>query len=221
MNLSESSRLMSAEDAKATKRNPVHSKNALIAATLDTIAETGIGDTTVSKIIARAGLSRGMIHLHFGGKSQLLTASAEAFSKAYYVELETHVQAAGSNPVAIVMSVVKADLSEKLMNERSTRILHAFRGAAATDPGIASFSNTRDKRLRELLHSAFIEIAQSYDPRTASLQATAATYGLLVMLEGVWVDYLANAHRFSRDEAIAIVTKFIAGLFPEHTWEAS
>ncbi|MEP2028080.1 MAG: TetR family transcriptional regulator C-terminal domain-containing protein [Paracoccaceae bacterium] len=205
--------------SKSTKRNPEHSKKLLISAALDTIAETGIGDTTVTKIIDRAGLSRGMIHLHFGGKSQLLTAAAKTFSEVYYQELEVYVQAAGSDPVAIILSVIKADLSDKVMNDRSTRIWHAFRGAAGTDPGIASFSNTRDKRLREILNSAFMEIANDYDAKTAPQQAKAATYGLLVMLEGMWVDYLANARSFSRSDATAIVSKFIAGLFPNHVWQ--
>lgn len=201
---------------RSTKRNPEHSKKVLISAALDTIAETGIGDTTVTKIINRAGLSRGMIHLHFGGKSQLLAAAAQTFSEVYYEELENFLQAAETDPETIIMSVVKADLSDKVMNERSTRIWHAFRGAAGTDPGIASFSNTRDKRLREILHSAFTKLANEYDTQTAPLLAKTATYGLLVLLEGMWVDYLANANSFSRSEATAIVNRFIAGLFPYH-----
>lgn len=214
---------MATSEAKAisrlTKRNPEQSKKVLITATLDTIAETGIGDATVSKIVERAGLSRGMIHLHFGGKSQLLSAAAKTFSEVYYQELETYVKMAGSDPVAIILSVIEADLSNKVMNERSTRIWHAFRGAAGTDPGIARFSNTRDKRLREILQSAFTELATDDDAKTSPEQAKAATYGLLVMLEGMWVDYLANAGSFSRREATAIVSKFIEGLYPNHVWQ--
>ena len=202
--------------AKSGRRNPEQSRGQLITATLDTIAEIGIGDTTVTRIIDRAGLSRGMIHLHFGGKSQLLAAAAKAFSESYYQEVEKSVLAAGTDPEAIILSVVRADLGDTLMNERTTRIWHAFRGAAGTDPGIARFSNTRDKRLREILHAGFSEIARSYDTARAPVLTKTATYGLLAMLEGMWVDYLANSNSFSRREAIAIVCRFMAGLFPRH-----
>ena len=202
--------------AKPGRRNPEQSRNQLITAALDTIAEIGIGDTTVTRIIDRAGLSRGMIHLHFGGKSQLLAAAAKSFSESYYQEVEHSVQAAGSDPEAIILSVVRADLGDTLMNERTTRIWHAFRGAAGTDPGIASYSNTRDKRLREILHSGFSEIAKSYDDARAPDLTKTATYGLLAMLEGMWVDYLANSNSFSRREAIAIVCRLMSGLFPRH-----
>ncbi len=201
---------------RSSKRDPESSKRTLIAATLDTIAEIGITDTTVSKIIQRAGLSRGMIHLHFGGKNQLLTAAAQSFGEEYYRELDRLVSLAGDDPEAVIMAVVQADLSEAVMNVRSTRIWHAFRGAAGTNDGIALYSSTRDKRLRATLHDAFKTIARAYGEDGDSVLARDATFGLLVLLEGMWVDYLSNADAFSREVAISIIRRFIQGLFPGH-----
>ena len=48
----------------------------LIEATIRSIVEIGLPDTTVSSIMERAGLSRGMLHLHFGSKDELLEATA-------------------------------------------------------------------------------------------------------------------------------------------------
>lgn len=201
---------------KPAKRDPETNRGALIRATLDTIAESGISDTTVSNIIQRAKLSRGMIHLHFGGKEQLLGAAAEAFGQQYYRELDSYVARAGDDPEAIVMAVVQADLSEGVMNERSTRIWHAFRGAAPTHTDIAHYSSTRDKRLRATLHGAFKTIARDYGEAGDSVLARDATFGLLVMLEGMWVDYMSNADAFSREVATSIIRRFIKGLFPDH-----
>lgn len=214
---------MSAEaktDAKfsgrLTKRDPDSSRRALIAATLDTIAEIGITDTTVSKIIQRANLSRGMIHLHFGGKNQLLAAAAKSFAEEYFTEMDRLVQQAGSDPESIIMAVIQADLGDVLMTERSTRIWHAFRGAANTNDSIAVYSSTRDKRLRTTVHSAFKAIAKDYGESDDSNLARDATFGLLVLLEGMWVDYLSNANEFSREVATSIIRRFIKGLFPHH-----
>ncbi|WP_306113696.1 MULTISPECIES: TetR family transcriptional regulator C-terminal domain-containing protein [unclassified Roseovarius] len=201
---------------KPSRRDPESSRRALITATLDTIAEIGITDTTVSKIIQRAGLSRGMIHLHFGGKNQLLAAAAQSFGEEYYHELDRLVSQAGDDPEAIIMAVVQADLSEAVMNVRSTRIWHAFRGAANSNTGIALYSSTRDKRLRATLHGAFKTIARDYGEQGDSTLAQDATFGLLVLLEGMWVDYLTNADVFSREVAISIIRRFIKGLFPDH-----
>ncbi len=204
------------EIRRSARRDPEHSKRALIAATLDTIAEIGISDTTVSRIITRAGLSRGMIHLHFGGKSQLLAAAAKSFGEIYYDVLETHIRNAGNDPESVIMTVVRTDLGATLLNERSARIWHAFRGSASTNDGIALYSSTRDKRLRSLIRSAFEEIVQNYGAQTDPDLARDATFGLLALLEGMWVDYLSNANSFSRDVAVSIIRRFLAGLFPAH-----
>ncbi|MEO9780993.1 MAG: TetR family transcriptional regulator C-terminal domain-containing protein [Sedimentitalea sp.] len=201
-------------EKRTAKRDPESSRRALILATLDTIAEIGITDTTVSKIIQRAGLSRGMIHLHFGGKNQLLAAAARSFGESYFEVLDQWVQGAGDDPEAIITAVIRADLSETLMNVRSTRIWHAFRGAANSNEGIAAYSGTRDKRLHDIINTAFRQIAHDSGESKESTLARDATFGLLVLLEGMWVDYLSNADAFSRDVAISIVRRFIAGLFP-------
>ncbi|SMC10389.1 HTH-type transcriptional regulator BetI [Roseovarius aestuarii] len=201
---------------KTSRRDPENSRRALIAATLDTIAEIGITDTTVSKIIERAELSRGMIHLHFGGKNQLLVAAAQSFGEEYFEELERGIQDAAGDPEAIIMAVIRADLGEALMNERSTRIWHAFRGAAHANDGIALYSSTRDKRLRDTIRSAFRDIARDYDEKDDPVLARDATFGLIVLLEGMWVDYLSNPHAFSREAAVSIIRRFISGLFPRH-----
>ena len=201
---------------RRSKRDPDSSRRALITATLDTIAEIGITDTTVSKIIQRANLSRGMIHLHFGGKNQLLAAAAKSFAEEYFAEMDRLVQLAGDDPESIIMAVVQADLGDVLMNERSTRIWHAFRGAANTNDSIARYSSTRDKRLRATIHSAFKSIARDYGDKDDSVLARDATLGLLVLLEGMWVDYLSNANEFSREVAASIIRRFIKGLFPDH-----
>jgi len=205
---------------KTAKRDPENAKRTLVLATLDTIAEIGITDTTVSKIIERAELSRGMIHLHFGGKNPLLEAAARAFSEEYYYEVDRRIKLTGNDPEAVIMAIIDADLSEALMNQRSTRIWHAFRGIASSNSGIAVYSNTRDKRLRDLVRTAFENLAEQYENQDRFILARDATFGLLVLLEGMWVDYLSNSAEFSREVATSIVRRFIAGLFPHHFQDA-
>ena len=87
------------------------------------------------------------------------------------------------------------DLSETFPNETSTKILHAFRGAATSDAGIAQFSNTRDERLRTILRNAFEEIAKAYKTEGAYLLARDATFGLLARLEGMRVALSGQPNR--------------------------
>jgi len=198
---------------KPARRNPEASKQSLIDATLDTIAEIGITDTTVSSIIQRAGLSRGMIHLHFGGKDNLLTSAAKYFNEKYYAEMDQQLARADETPQEKIMAVVSADLGETLLNERSTKIWHAFRGVANSHPGIAKFSSTQDERLQSIVRQSFQQIADAKgtsDPKIVQH----ATLGTLALLEGMWVHYLSDRDNFSRTDAVAMILRFLNGLFP-------
>jgi TetR/AcrR family transcriptional repressor of bet genes len=198
-------------------RHPERNRKALVDATLDSIADKGITDTSVSRIVEKAGLSRGMIHLHFGGKDNLMAAAAEAFGVASYEEMERQVAAAGDDPAAQVIAVLRTDLGEVLLNPRSARIWHAFRGEARANPSVAQYSDTRDRRLSGMLRDAFDRIALAEGLADGPILARDATYGMLALLEGMWTDYLTHSEAaFSREAALRIACRFLAGLFPAH-----
>ncbi|MEM7222221.1 MAG: TetR/AcrR family transcriptional regulator [Pseudomonadota bacterium] len=56
----------------------------LIEATIDSIAELGLAGTTVSTVIERAGLSRGIINLHFDTKEALLIEVMSTLAEGYF-----------------------------------------------------------------------------------------------------------------------------------------
>ncbi|MCV2866582.1 TetR family transcriptional regulator C-terminal domain-containing protein [Albidovulum sediminicola] len=203
--------------AASATRDAERSRKALIDATLDSIAEDGIAETTVSRIIERAGVSRGMIHLHFGGKDNLLTAAAAAFSDVYYAEMERQIATAAGDPRATILAVIRADLSEQILTTRSSAIWHALRGEARTNAAIAGYSNTRDARLRALIFNAFSALLMTGGHRSEStMVANEITLGTLALLEGMWIDYMAHPNAFSRETAVRIVCRFLAALFPDH-----
>ncbi|MWD27831.1 TetR family transcriptional regulator [Aquicoccus sp. SCR17] len=189
---------------------------ALITATLDCVAELGIAGTSVSAIIERAGLSRGMIHLHFDGKDKLLEEAAQQLNAQYYDTLDAALLAAGPSPEEQVEAIVRTDLSVDLLNERYANIWYAFRGEARKRDSIAVFSNTRDARLRNRIFQTFLAIARSAECPEPEQVARDAAHGTLALLEGMWADFLLHPHAFRREEATRIVLRFLAGLFPSH-----
>ncbi len=195
-------------------RDPRRNRQLLLKAALDSVAEVGIAETTVSAIIQRAGLSRGMIHLHFGGKDSLLAAAAAAFSDEYYTEMDRQLARARGEPVEIILAVVRADLSPEILNERSVAIWHGFRGAARNNPEIARYSNTRDKRLRSMVHDAFDALLSEHSPTRDNTIANEVTLGTLALLEGMWADYMTHPNAFSRQTARRIITRFLNGIIP-------
>ena len=189
-------------------------RQSLIVATLDCIHEIGLIQTSVSEIISRAGLSRGMIHLHFGGKDNLIVEAAKYANEQYYQSLDQNIMGLNNEPGLLIQTAVKSDLSHQVLNERDVAIWHEFRGGARTNNGIAQFSDTRDKRHRDLLGSAIFKICEKERINSPIEAAKDYTTGLIALTEGLWTDFLLHPDEFDRVSAQRVVFKFLAGIWP-------
>ena len=189
-------------------------RQTLIEATLDCIHEVGLIQTSVSEIISRAGLSRGMIHLHFDGKDNLIIEAARYASEQYYLSLDENIRGLENKPILLLEAAVKSDLSPQVLNERDVAIWHELRGGARTNKGIAQYSDTRDKRLRDLLGSAIVEICKQENIISPEECARDYTTGLIALTEGLWTDFLLHPKKFDRLNAERVVYKFLTGIWP-------
>lgn len=216
-----SSKLNSAQNLQSGDRQPRRyssedSRRLLIEATLESIAAVGFSSTSVSEIVTRANLSRGMVHLYFNNKDALLVAAAQHSAEVYYNTVSEQLETAGSSPQEILETVVLSDLGEELLNERTVKIWFAFRGEAHANQAIGQFSDTRDDYLRDMIFNAFLEIATAQQVDEPGKIARDATHGTLALLEGMWTDYLLHPDSFSRTSAARIIFRFLSALFPQH-----
>ena len=195
----------------AEKSRKMGNRQRLIDSALETIAERGYAATSVSEIVARAGLSRGMIHLHFQGKDALIAEAAHYASDAYYAQLDAHLGAAAPGPTSQVRAVVACDLSKAVMNPRTVGIWYELRGAARTVPGIAAHSDTRGGRLEKVLTRAFSDLTDG-----DSALAQDAMRGTIALLDGIWTDFMLHPDGYDAPRAERVIYRFLNGLFPGH-----
>ena len=190
---------------------------ALIDATLACIADLGLLNTSVSEIVTRAKLSRGMIHLHFDGKANLILTAAEHADARYYDTLTAAIEdAAGRAPRHLIAAAVRHDLAPDSLNPRDVSIWYELRGAARTDPQIARFSDTRAPRLRALIRDPALQICVAEGMPGPQDAAHDIAVGLISLLEGLWTDYMLHPDAFDRGAAERVVFRFLAGVWPGH-----
>ena len=203
--------------ASASSTAKVKNRLGLIEATIKAISELGYANASVSEIIKNAGLSRGMIHLHFGSKDNLILEAAKHASERYHAFLETCLKCAGPSPQEQVEAIVKHDLSEDVLNATSVRVWYELRGAIYFQKELASYSDTRDERLRSVLFRLFSELSISYDLNdTTQETAEDVTFTFLALMEGMWTDFLLHQTNFQRANAKRSVFRFLRTLFPDH-----
>ena len=179
----------------------------LINGALRSNAKHGIEGTTVTNIVAEAGLTRAMIMKTFGNKEALLRATAERYGETYFKKIDQLTASAGPDPQDIVRAMIRADLSEEVLNAQSIAVLSVMRSLAQTDPEIRAFSSTRDRRLRDIYTTA---IANSLrDPETVHPKAEDLATAAIAMLEGFWADYFLFMDSFDRQKAEQLVAMLL------------
>ncbi len=184
----------------------------LIDATVDTISQVGIVGASVTRIIDRAGLSRGMIHLHFDSKEHLLVEAARHMSETYYAKIDVFLRAAGDEPQERLKALITADLSEEILNRKTVNVWYAFRGEARSQNVFGEHSDTRDDALRNMFINAFRALAD--DREDPDVLARDAAHGTIALLEGMWTDYFLHSDSFNRNSAKRIIFRFVSALFP-------
>lgn len=204
------------ESRQPRRYSSEQSRRLLIEATLESIVDVGFSSTSISEIVTRANLSRGMVHLYFDNKESLLVAAAKHAAMVYYRNLSDQLEPAGSRPQDIIETVVRTDLGEILLNDRTVKIWFAFRGEAHANKAITQFSDTRDDQLRDMIFDAFVELAADQGEPEPDRFARDTTHGTLALLEGMWTDYLLHSDSFSRNSAARIIFRFLSALYPRH-----
>lgn len=200
------------------RRQQLRDKNrqALIEATLDCVAELGIARTSVSTIIERANLSRGMIHLHFESKDKLLEAAVAHAGVTYYAQLDQLLAQAGPSPQETIEAIIRSDLSKAVLNRRSISIWYAFRGEARERETFREHSDTRDVRMSTLASDALLAMLRTEGVAGFEALAKDTADGLLAMLEGIWTDYLLHPDGFDRDRAARLCFRYMQAVLPQY-----
>lgn len=189
-------------------------RRALIEAAADAIAEHGLANVSVSRILERAGLSRGMVNLHFQSKANLLIEVVRHYSDDYVAHWHAATEAAGPRPEDRLRALVAADFDPAVLNRRMMAVWMAFRGEAQTAPQYMPFIDSRDARLKAAVTGICTDLCAEgpYPSVDPDLAATA----FMAVLEGLWNDFHLYPDDFDRTAARAVVLHMARAFFPRH-----
>ncbi|MGC1427001.1 MAG: TetR/AcrR family transcriptional regulator [Albidovulum sp.] len=187
---------------------------AMIEATADAICDHGLGDLSISRILERAGLSRGMVNLHFSSKNKLLLEVARYFSEAYADHWQKAMTAAGPHPEDRLRAIIAADFDPSVLNRRTMAVWFAFRGDAHSVPDYLPYVDSRESRMETALHE--ICDALCADGAYPNVDTHRAVQAFVAILEGLWTDFHLHPDRFRRDEARRVVMHVAQAFFPNH-----
>jgi len=189
-------------------------KTQLIKATIRCIATHGLSDTTTAMVAREAGLSQGIINLHFKSKERLLLETLAYVVDEYKAVLEQALDKAGPSSAERLAAMVGADYHRAVCERNKLAVWFAFWSESKARPTYRRLCAERDREYDRLMVRACMDLAK--EGRYPGIDPNAAARGLAAMTEGLWLDMLLNPRTMSRDQALDTCMAYLAHVFPDH-----
>lgn len=185
----------------------------LIKATIKTVAKKGFAHTTMADVAKEAGLSQGIINLHFKSKDRLFSETLRHLSDEYRQAWERALKKAGDDPIEKLRAMVDLDFSASLCERNKLAVWFAFWGESKSRPTYLKVCKNQDAEYTNVLEQIAEEIILEggYEIAAGDVAET-----LSAMTDGFWLSLLLTPQSVPRDNAKALCFTYLANVFPQH-----
>ena len=186
----------------------------LIKATIRCVARHGLTDTTTATVAKEAGLSQGIINLHFQSKERLLVETLRHLADEYKRTWEKRLQDAGPSPAEQLRAMVEVDFDRPVCERNKLAVWFAFWGEAKSRPTYRKLCAERDREYGDALTGLCTDlVGNGHYKRVDAAQVASA---LSAMTEGLWLDMLITPQAMNREQAKQVCLGYLASVFPDH-----
>jgi TetR/AcrR family transcriptional regulator, transcriptional repressor of bet genes len=203
-----------AELAKRRTAPAEERREQLILATIRCVADHGLADTTIATVAQEAGLSQGIVNLHFRSKDGLLTETLRYLADEYRNAVQDAAAAGEVNPVDGLLAMVELDFRRSICSRDKLAVWFAFWGERRFRPTYRRICAERDRSYDDMVRLICARLCQ--DGGYADVEPGLVADGLSALTDGLWLDLLVRPESMSRERAKRISLSYLADVFPRH-----
>ena len=205
-----------ATTAKTTSRTATREKRRqqLIDATMKCIARKGMGSITLGDVAGAAGLSQGIVNLHFESKENLLNETLRYLADEYKTQFNRTLEKSVPGAASKLRALMALDLSPSVLDRRKLAVWFAFWGEVKSRPRYQAICEKSDEYYDKVLGSLCDELIADGEYENVSSAAVATV--LTSVTNGMWLSYLISPKRFDRHIATNAVDEYLHSVFPKH-----
>ncbi len=186
----------------------------LIEATIKCISKKGIGSTTLGDVASEAGLSQGIVNLHFKSKDNLFNETLRYLADEYKSLFEKTLQKAGPGAAEKLLALMELDLKPSVCDQRKLAVWFGFWGEVKAMPTYRRMCNDYDRGYDEVLEGLCKEIIAEGNYRNVSARNVAEL--LASLTNGFWLSCLISPKNWDRHMALESVKDYLKSVFPNH-----
>lgn len=205
---------MTAESQKGRRASKDTRRRQLIEATIACIAKRGLGDTTLAHVSKTAGLSQGIVNLHFTNKVNLMNETLSFIRDEYEQTWQNALEKAGDNSARQLSALARIDYSATVADPKRLAVWFAFWGEVKSRPVYKKICQSRVTDYRLILVGILNKLIDNGCYK--ELQATNIADSMMSMADGLWLNMLISSHVLKRKDAEKLMMQYLAQTFPQH-----
>jgi TetR/AcrR family transcriptional repressor of bet genes len=202
-----------ATNTKRTARREQR-RQQLIDATMKCIARKGMGSTTLADVAGEAGLSQGIVNLHFESKENLLNETLRYLADEYKAQFNKAYEKSGPGAAEKLLALIELDLRPAICDRRKVAVWFAFWGEVTSRPTYRKICDERDQYYDDIVESLAGQIIADGGYKGVTAESVAIV--LTSMTNGLWLSCLISPASFDRHKAMVAVLEYLHGVFPKH-----
>jgi TetR/AcrR family transcriptional repressor of bet genes len=193
---------------------PEQRRAQLIEATIRCVAGRGLAETTIATVAKEAGLSQGIINLHFQSKERLLTETLRFLADEYRTACIKATANALADPAAALQALVDLCFQRSICNRDKLAVWFAFWGERRFRPTYRRICAARDNAHDELVRTLCTNLCKLGN--YSEVEPVLVANGLSALTDGLWLDLLVRPESMKREQAWRITMSYLADAFPRH-----
>ena len=205
--------VMATEKSRRTASRELR-RQQLIDATMKCIARKGMASATLSDVANEAGLSQGIVNLHFNSKDNLLTETLRFLADEYKTQFDKALTRSGPGAADKLLALMELDVRPSICDRNKIAVWFAFWGEVKSRPTYRKICDESDRHYDEILKDLCAELIA--EGSYVNVSAAAVANALTSMTNGFWLSYLISPQNWSRAEAMDTIMGYLRALFPKH-----
>lgn len=189
----------------------------LIDATIKCISRKGMGNFTLAHVAKEAGLSQGIVNLHFNSKDNLLSETLLYLVEEYYSAYMQALDRAGADSASKLLALMEMDMSPSICDRTKLAVWFAFWGEVRAVPTYQKLCAHHDARYDEIMVQLCEDIIRDGD--YTGVDAQTVTDALSSLTDGLWLSCLVNPKTFNRHDGLKAIHSYLQAVFPKHYQE--
>ena len=186
----------------------------LIDATMKCIGRKGLTGMTLGDVARQAGLSQGIVNLHFDNKDNLLRETLLSLANEYKAQFDKAYERAGPDAADRLRALMELDLRPSVCDRQKLAVWFAFWGEVKSRPTYRKICDEYDQYYDDVIVRLCEQIIE--DGGYTRITARAAAEALTSITDGLWLSCLISGQAFDRQLAKDAIFSYLRSVFPNH-----